>query len=239
MSDSSLRSTLGWALFLLGLFGAFKHLSPLLPWGQEIAFFICTGFQLYVPLWLIARERSRFRDYALHCHGFFEPERPTDWAAIKKELWFTLKVCVLTFVPYGLIHYAIQSYFAGQQGLRVDFSLHAPTALAEVVLSNLLLVALPEEIFYRGFVQTRLLRVWPKLRFVFGIGIGPAIVVTSGLFALGHFVGEYQLARLLPFFPAFVFSALVLRSGSILGAVLYHTLCNTFSELLYTSTSWS
>jgi len=65
-------------------------------------------------------------------------------------------------------------------------------------------------------VQTRLVRAWPPWATRFGVPIGWAIVVTSGLFALGHYVGEWgNPARLGPFFPALLFSAMRARSGSI------------------------
>ncbi|MES2504710.1 MAG: CPBP family intramembrane glutamic endopeptidase [Myxococcota bacterium] len=96
---------------------------------------------------------------------------------------------------------------------------------------NLLMIALPEEIFYRGFLQSRLLRVYRPIT---------AVLLVNLFFALGHFAGEYSLIRLLPFFPGLVFSWLVYKSnGSLLGATLYHALCNVFGEWLAESFRWS
>ena len=107
-----------------------------------------------------------------------------------------------------------------------------PDDLLEFWAKNTLLIALPEELFYRGFLETRLERWWPTKRSVLGIPLGRTVFLASALFALGHFLGEYNPARLGPFFPAFLFSALTRRGGSIMGAVIFHGLCNTFSHLL-------
>lgn len=112
------------------------------------------------------------------------------------------------------------------RGLRV------PDDLLEFWAKNTLLIALPEELFYRGFLETRLERWWPTKRTVLGIPLGRTVFLASALFALGHFLGEYNPARLGPFFPAFLFSALTRRGGSIMGAVVFHGLCNTVSHLL-------
>ncbi|MFI5299667.1 MAG: type II CAAX prenyl endopeptidase Rce1 family protein, partial [Polyangiales bacterium] len=57
---------------------------------------------------------------------------------------------------------------------------------ADVVLSQLVVVALPEEAFFRGYLQTALDRAWPRRVRVLGADVGPSLVVTSLVFALGH-----------------------------------------------------
>jgi membrane protease YdiL (CAAX protease family) len=93
-------------------------------------------------------------------------------------------------------------------------------------LTQLLLIALPEELFYRGWIQTRLVdafedRARPELW---------AIVLTSVLFAVGHFVvpvgGALSVQRLAVFFPALVFGWLRVKTGSITAGVVYHAACN-------------
>jgi hypothetical protein len=110
-----------------------------------------------------------------------------------------------------------------------------PDDLHLVLLKNTFLIALPEELFYRGFVEHRLERHWPTRLFPIGVPLGRTVVLSSALFALGHFVGEWNPARLGPFFPAFLFSLLTRRSGCIAGAVCYHGLSNAFS---YLAASW-
>ena len=95
-------------------------------------------------------------------------------------------------------------------------------------------VALPEEMFYRGYFQPALERRLPPGRRWFGVPLGWAAVITAALFALGHFLGEYNPVRLGPFFPSLVFSWLRNRRGSLWGAVAFHALANILGEVLFT-----
>jgi uncharacterized protein len=95
-------------------------------------------------------------------------------------------------------------------------------------------VALPEEVFYRGYLQPRLEERWPPTRRWLGVPLGRAAVLACALFALGHFLGEWNPMRLGPFFPGLLFAWLRNRSGSVVGAVTYHALCNILGEVLFT-----
>lgn len=158
-------------------------------------------------------------------HAYFRPR------ALLADLGRALLVALITFLPFAVGHHFWQQWLA-PEGISLRFVPTVPNDLPSVVLKNVLLVGLPEELFYRGFVETRLDRVWPVRRTLFGIPLGRSVVLASALFALGHFVGEYNPARLGPFFPAFVFSMLTRKSGSIAGAVAYHGLSNAFSYTL-------
>ena len=95
-----------------------------------------------------------------------------------------------------------------------------------MVLLQLLVVALPEEYFYRGYLQTTLGRAWPMRLKIGPFHIGPAIIVTSLLFGLGHFIIDLRPARLAVFFPSLLFGWLRDRSGTIVSCVVYHAACN-------------
>jgi len=86
-------------------------------------------------------------------------------------------------------------------------------------------VALPEEFFYRGYLQTRLRDAWPWGRVVLGVRLGPAFFLTAALFALGH-LAIFQVWRLGVFFPALLFGFLREKTGTVIGAALFHALCN-------------
>ena len=99
-------------------------------------------------------------------------------------------------------------------------------------LTQLLAVALPEEAFYRGYLQSALDDAWkPRLR-VLGAQIGPSILVTSALFALGHLATEYHPNRLSVFFPSLLFGWLRARTGGIGASVVFHALCNLFADYI-------
>ena len=81
------------------------------------------------------------------------------------------------------------------------------------VVGQLSLIALPEEVFYRGYLQTRLDDAWPLRVRLFGASVGPSVVVTSAIFALGHLLTIHDPGRLAVFFPSLVFGWLRARTG--------------------------
>lgn len=103
--------------------------------------------------------------------------------------------------------------------------------LLTFLLIQFLLIALPEEIFYRGYLQTRL-----QMRFgrfpLFGGDIGPAVWVTSALFALGHLIAIPSAGRLAVFFPSLLFGWLRDRTGSVVAPIVLHALSNVLLALL-------
>jgi hypothetical protein len=111
------------------------------------------------------------------------------------------------------------------------FSLR-PAQLANEFAAQLLMVALPEEAFYRGFVQGRFEDAWPSRRRLLGAPVGPSILVTSAVFALGHVATIRDPGRLAVFFPSLLFGWLRARTGGVGASIGFHALCNLFSESL-------
>jgi membrane protease YdiL (CAAX protease family) len=180
----------------------------------------------------MARKRGRFLRATLAHYGRGASFRPGPFFA---DVGRALLVALITFPPFIVAHHLWWQLLASP-GANVLFVPHLPPDLGVLLLKNTLLVALPEEMFYRGFVETRLERLWPTRRFILGVPLGKTVIVASAFFALGHFAGEWNPARFGPFFPAFVFSMLRRKSGSILGPVLYHGMSNAFSTVLWGST---
>jgi membrane protease YdiL (CAAX protease family) len=115
------------------------------------------------------------------------------------------------------------------------FSLHLPSGFFMLAITQVLVVALPEEIFFRGYLMSRLEERWPSRRRLWGAPVGWSLVVSSLLFGLGHFLVDFQPGRLAVFFPALVFGWMRQRTGSLAPATLFHALCNLFSETLHES----
>lgn len=115
----------------------------------------------------------------------------------------------------------------------LTFSLSArPLDTADELLGQIFVIALPEEAFYRGYLQSRLDQVWSPRWGVLGARVGPGLLVASLVFALGH-VATIQLpARLAVFFPSLVFGWLRARTGGIGASVLFHAFCNVYSQML-------
>ena len=99
------------------------------------------------------------------------------------------------------------------------------------LLTQILIVALPEEAFFRGYVQGRLRAVWTPQRTVFGVPFGAAHVGAAALFALIHLVAVPAPARLLVFFPGLLFAWLAERNRNIIGAVTHHALSNLMLQV--------
>jgi len=139
-------------------------------------------------------------------------------------------IMAITFPPFALGHHYFQIWMASQP---LGFQFQIPPDFLPFVIYQILLVALPEELFYRGFMLGALLKWWPNERVIWGIPLGRAVIVSSIFFALAHFVGEYQILRLGPFFPAFLFAYLRIASNSLMGAIAFHAGSNIFSQILF------
>ncbi len=103
--------------------------------------------------------------------------------------------------------------------------------ILNIILVQLLLVAVPEEVFYRGYLQTRLDSLIGKDRKILGVDCNVlSMVLTSALFALGHFLTIPSPARLAVFFPSLLFGWMRRASGGILAPALFHAACNLLVE---------
>jgi len=102
-------------------------------------------------------------------------------------------------------------------------ALRLPPEPVMAILSQLLVVALPEEFFFRGYLQGRLREVLP---------LRPALLLTAALFALGHFLVTFDPAALAVFVPGLPFGLLRHYTGSVLAGALFHAACNLFMETL-------
>jgi len=112
-----------------------------------------------------------------------------------------------------------------------DFQLNLPPTFWKEVVGFFLLVSLPEEVFYRGYMQTRLDSVFKGRIRILGAKVGWSVVITAAFFAVGHLV-EPRFDKLGTFFPGLVFGWLRARTGSVGGAVVFHALCNIWAQFL-------
>ena len=136
------------------------------------------------------------------------------------SLWPQLPPWVHALTPYS--------------GAVPPFEFRLPDRFSEWVIDDVFVVALPEEFFYRGYLQTRLRDAWPEGRLFFGARLGKAFWVTAILFALGH-LAIFQVYRLGVFFPALLFGWMRERTGTVIGAALLHACCNLLVLVLEAS----
>lgn len=115
------------------------------------------------------------------------------------------------------------------------FHLQLPDGFWVLLLSQILVVAVPEEIFFRGYLMSRFELRWPSRRRLLGAAVGWPLLWSSLLFAVGHFLVDLAPTRLAVFFPALVFGWMRNRSGSIAPGAVFHALCNVLSEIMHDS----
>lgn len=189
------------------------------------------GVVFLAAVWLLVwrQDDDRVRQSGLALGGLVIPGRldvkAMGRAAGRAVLWAVALTAVIA-VPYLL---AWKSWWQP----RMAFSLAPrPVDAADELLGQLFVIALPEEAFYRGYLQSRLDEVWSPRWRVLGAHVGPGLVATAMIFAAGHLATVQVPARLAVFFPALLFGWLRARTGGVGASVFFHAICNLYSLLL-------
>ncbi len=157
-----------------------------------------------------------------------------EWRRVGRDtrmaLGWALVLALLAFGPFyvGWRYWAELVWHS-----HARFVLHmAPLAALNDLAGQVVLIALPEEAFYRGYLQSTFDLAFPPRLRLFGAEVGPAIVMTSAIFAVGHFATQHDPGRLAVFFPSLVFGWLRAKTGGVGASVAFHAACNVFSEAL-------
>ncbi len=187
------------------------------------------GF-LAATYWLVLRsdDTDKIARYGLSFGGLFDPA-PLSATRIARDglralLWALLLASI--FLP--------PFWLGFRYWWHIQRPFHVPhlSSLGGDFSGQLLVIALPEEAFYRGYLQSALDEAWkPRVR-VLGAQLGPGLLVTSALFALGHLCTEFNAARLAVFFPALAFGYLRSRTRGVGAGIVFHALCNLFASYL-------
>lgn len=142
---------------------------------------------------------------------------------------FHLAVTVGVFVPYVIGHYLWAHWWLG-----ATFQLRLPPAFGQSIIDQVLIIALSEEFFFRGYLQTQCDQVWGKPYRLLGAECGPGLVAAAALFAVCHlFYGGP--ARLIVLFPGLLYGWLRARTGTIAVPVFYHAASNLLMQVMLTS----
>jgi membrane protease YdiL (CAAX protease family) len=178
---------------------------------------------------LVLRHSAGFvAAHGLSLGGLFEPTRLSP-ARLARDgvtaLAWALGFFTIVAVPFAL---GFRAWFP----VRHAFDLRAALGALDTYLGQLLVIALPEETFFRGFVQSELEPLFTRRVRVFGAEVSPAIVVASAIFAVGHLLTSPQPSRLAVFFPSLLFGFLRTRTRGVGAGVLFHASCNVLSSSL-------
>jgi membrane protease YdiL (CAAX protease family) len=232
-----------WALAIGGLALA-KLVSLAEPTGLLAANLAGVAAFLFIAV-PDARLRARgeaWSDYGVPLHGARDPRT---WRAFGRGALVALAVAAIVFPLFAAGFWAYSELLPRLPGALARavapyagaprFELRAPAGLPLLALVQLLVVALPEEMFYRGFVQTAWARGAPERGVtVLGARLGAGFFRTQLLFAAGHLV-VLEPWRLATFFPGLLFGWLRERTGSVAAPVVLHALSNLFIATLEAS----
>ncbi|MGA9521107.1 MAG: MXAN_2755 family glutamic-type intramembrane protease [Myxococcaceae bacterium] len=218
-----------WAVGFIGIIVAFAAFGGS---GGHAKVVATVGF-LYLPLLAMRRRGEDYRDYGITLRAWREDLK---LFGILFAVVFPVYVAgfwlfanhARELVPEWALPY-VTPYLE-----RADFEFRLPARFGEWVIDNVLVVALPEEFFYRGFVQGRLRDAWPQGKRFLGARLGPAFWVTQLLFAVGH-LAIFEAWRLAVVFPALLFGWMRERTGTVMGAALFHAACNLLALVLEAS----
>jgi membrane protease YdiL (CAAX protease family) len=117
-----------------------------------------------------------------------------------------------------------------------EFRFRLPPGLIEFALDQAVVVALPEEFFFRGYLQTECDRVWGKPYTFIGAKWGIGLPVTALVFAVCHVINGGPV-RLSVFFPGMLYGWLRARTGTIAVPALYHAASNVIMQIMLASLS--
>jgi membrane protease YdiL (CAAX protease family) len=216
-----------------------------LPWIGHLGSALVSVLFLYVPLYVAARRNEDLRDY-----GFLYEPVGRGLAIAAVAIAIIVPVFALGFFAFYEVtcHSELLSHLAPHRmcshygGLA---SFHLPNlALSESTpaLPNTisvewcavqwLVVGLPEELFFRGFLLEKLEARFPPRRRILGGGVGLALVLSAVAFAVIHLPKEADPRALATFFPGLLFGWMRSATGSILASTITHGSSNILARVL-------
>lgn len=180
------------------------------PWINEYLSIIVALLLLYVPVLLMWRKGRKIT--------FFDE----GWKAYTRSLKIFLISLFIVFPPFLIaahFWYEIVFHLKG-------FSFPPYPNMLNILFFQVLLVALPEEFFFRGYMQTTFNEIFKSRWRILGVNLGWSWILTAALFALAHSIVVVQWWHFAIFFPALLFGYLRERTGSITVPILFHAASN-------------
>jgi hypothetical protein len=216
--------------------GALWTLARFVPFVAQHMQALVAGVFLYFPVFMAWR---RGRDLALHGFSFGRPVR-----SIGFGLGATCVALGFFFVGF-MAYYSLlcegqssdllvtKTWCARFLGWKALGDPRLPPDLWSTILTQVVVVALPEELFFRGYLHGRLEAAFPPRRRLWGGGLGKALLISSAMFAVAHVVTNTDPTRLATFFPGLLFGWLRSATGSIVAGTILHASSNLFIEALH------
>ncbi len=165
-----------------------------------------------LPIIVLDRRGRPYRRYGIQ------------WGKPHVDFFWVLLVMIIAFPP--IVWCAPMVW--GLEGSTWHFVW--PSGYPGVALSHVVVVALPEEFFYRGYLMGRLDDIFSSRVKLLGAQVGWSLPIQAVLFAMGHFLVDFNPNRLAVFFPALAFGWLRAKRGTIVAPILFHAASNIFME---------
>lgn len=234
MRDPGRDALLSWAIALVLVVG-FVHIHVTLPAVGEVGSALVAVLFLYGPMGIARVRNEDLDDYGFHA------------APVRRGLAFAAGAIGIIFPIFCLGYFAFYETACGSQllahlvpkGMCSHYAglagIHAPTMsleFAKFCAVQLLVVALPEELFFRGCLLHLLEKKFPPKRRILGGGVGLALVISAAMFALIHLPKDGDPRALATFFPGLLFGWMRSATGSILGSTITHGCSNILIRLL-------
>lgn len=162
-------------------------------------------------------------------------EDPADYGLLLERvqlgpaLLLNLKVWAIVLPVFLLANHAWQGLLGHRLG-----GVWPVRFWTDVVAYHLFFVAFPEEFFYRGYMQGRLGRVFERPWRLFGVSLGPAWVLTTLLFTVGHSIVTLRWWHFAIVVPSLLFGWMKEKTGSVLAGALCHAFSNILMVVLET-----
>ena len=158
--------------------------------------------------------------------GFFE----TRLADVPRSLWWFVATSLVIFPPFLLFNHLYQTIL-----FNTHLNLSHLSLGLETIAIQVLLVAFPEEFFFRGYLQTIIARHFPKkfhLFWIQALAVGWTVPITSLLFAASHSFITFRWWHFSIFFPSLVFGWLRERTNGLIAPILFHAVSNLLVGLI-------
>jgi membrane protease YdiL (CAAX protease family) len=190
--------------------------------GVGLVFLAATWFST------IRREDGDAGIWGISLGGLLDRERISYRRVIRETAIALAWAAALALVFFAPFYFGYRLFWQPRHA----FMFRLPSSIVDDIAGQLFVIALPEEAFFRGYLQTALESAWrPKLR-ILGAELGLGWLVSAAVFAVGHVLTTPSPARLAVFFPALVFGYLRARTRGIGAGVAFHAACNIYSATL-------
>ncbi len=149
---------------------------------------------------------------------------------IKRDVLFFF----FSFVFFAFL-WAILFFFVGEKNIGdiITFSPRPPNKEdLKWFLIYFLGVSVPEEFFFRGFMQGRFNMFFDRKFKFLGVSLGPGFFLQSIFFMIIHLIWSLHVVRFLVFFPGLLFGFLREKYLSIVPPIIFHTFSNVFMILI-------